>query len=142
MTSYELTHFKKMVQVWKTKSVLFCLGYNLLIVFRRQNHITFIFITTMPHDLLVQSGPLFYHSFKTAIRTVKHDRQIQDLKRMFSVAYILKIAVHIRWVVCSCYFLVQLFVNCPSFPLFTKRELSLRKLILRASWLPSLFLEI
>ena len=57
---------------------------------------TFIFITTMPHDLLVQNGPLFYHSFKTAIRTVKHDRQIQDLKRMFSVAYILKIAVHIR----------------------------------------------
>lgn len=28
--------------------------------------------------------------------TIKHDRQIQDVKRMFSVAYILKIAVHIR----------------------------------------------
>ena len=50
-----------------------------------------------------------------AIRTIKHDRQIQDVKRMFSVAYILKIAVHIRWVVCSCYFSVRLFVNCPSF---------------------------
>ena len=118
MTSYELTHFKKMVRVWKTKLLLFCLRYDLLIVFRRQNHITFISITTMPHDLLVQNGVLFHHSFKIAcaIRTIKHDRQIQDVKRMFSVAYILKIAVHIRWVVCSCYFSVRLFVNCPSFP--------------------------
>ena len=54
MTSYELTHFKKMVRVWKTKSLLFCLGYDPLIVFGRQNHITFIFIKTMSHDLLVQ----------------------------------------------------------------------------------------
>ena len=54
MTSYELTHFKKMVRVWKTKSLLFCLRYDPLIVFRRQNHITFIFIKTMSHDLLVQ----------------------------------------------------------------------------------------
>ena len=44
MTSYELTHFKKMVRVWKTKSLLFCLRYDPLIVFRRQNHIIFIFI--------------------------------------------------------------------------------------------------
>ena len=43
-----------MVQVWKTKSLLFCLRYDPLIVFRRQNHITFIFIKTMSHDLLVQ----------------------------------------------------------------------------------------
>ena len=54
MTSYELTHFKEMVWVWKTKSLLFCLRYDPLIVFRRQNHITFIFIKTMSHDLLVQ----------------------------------------------------------------------------------------
>ena len=54
MTSYKLTYFKKMVQVWKTKSVLFCLRYDPLIVFRGQNHITFIFIETMSHDLLVQ----------------------------------------------------------------------------------------
>ena len=52
MTSYELTHFKKMVRVWKTKSLLFCLRYDPLIVFRRQNHITFIFIKTMSHELL------------------------------------------------------------------------------------------
>ena len=51
---YELTHFKKMVRVWKTKSLLFCLRYDPLIVFRRQNHITFIFIKMMSHDLLVQ----------------------------------------------------------------------------------------
>ena len=44
MTSYELTHFKKMVRVWNTKSLLLCLRYDLLIVFQRQNHITFIFI--------------------------------------------------------------------------------------------------
>ena len=33
-----------MVWVWKTKSLLFCLRYDPLIVFRRQNHIIFIFI--------------------------------------------------------------------------------------------------
>ena len=54
MTSQELTHFKTMVRVWRTKSLLFCLRYDPLIVFRRQNHITFIFMKTMSHDLLVQ----------------------------------------------------------------------------------------
>ena len=54
MTGYELTHFKKMVRLWKTKSLFFCLRYDPLIVFRRQNHITFIFINTTSHDLLVQ----------------------------------------------------------------------------------------
>ena len=44
MTSYKLTHFKKMVRVWKTKSLLFCLRYDPLMVFWRKNHITFIFI--------------------------------------------------------------------------------------------------
>ena len=44
----------KMVRVWQTKSLLFCLRYDPLIVFRRQNHIIFIFIKTMTHDLLVQ----------------------------------------------------------------------------------------
>ena len=54
VTSYELTHFKKMVRVWKTKSLLFCLRYDPLMVFWRQNHIAFIFIKMMSHDLLVQ----------------------------------------------------------------------------------------
>ena len=54
VTIYELIHFKKMMRVWKTKSPLFCLRYDPLIVFWRQNHITFIFIKTMSHDLLVQ----------------------------------------------------------------------------------------
>ena len=45
MTSYGLSHFKQMVWVWKTKSLL---------VFRRQNHVTFIFTKTMSHGLLVQ----------------------------------------------------------------------------------------
>ena len=43
-----------MVRVLTNKSLLFCLRYDPLIVFRRQNHITFIFIKTMSHDLLVQ----------------------------------------------------------------------------------------
>ena len=43
-----------MVRVWKTKSLLFCLTYDPLMVFWRQNHITFIFIKMMSHDLLVQ----------------------------------------------------------------------------------------
>ena len=47
VTSYELTNFKKMVRVWKTKSLLFCLRYDPLIVFRRQSHITFTFIKAM-----------------------------------------------------------------------------------------------
>ena len=61
MTSYELTHFKKMVRVWKTKSLWFCSRYDPLIVFRRQNHITFIFMKTMSHDLLVQIADLGRH---------------------------------------------------------------------------------
>ena len=40
-----------MVRVWKTKSLLFCLRYDPLIVFRRQNHVTFIFIKAMSHEL-------------------------------------------------------------------------------------------
>ena len=54
MTRYELIHFKKMVRVWKTKSLLFCLKYDPLMVFWGQNQITFIFIKMMSHDLLVQ----------------------------------------------------------------------------------------
>ena len=42
----------------KTKSLLFCLRYDPLFVFRRQNHITFIFIKTISHDLLVQMAYL------------------------------------------------------------------------------------
>ena len=75
MTSYELTHFKKMVWVWKMKSLLFCLRYNPLIAFRRQNHITFIFIKTMSHDLLVQMAykvaqDLFYICKQKTFSTV------------------------------------------------------------------------
>ena len=61
MTSYELTHFKKSVRVWKTKSLLFCLRYDQLIVFQTQSYITFIFIRTMLHDLLVHMA--YYHTF-------------------------------------------------------------------------------
>ena len=79
MTSYELIHrlrkhpfllalrrwarrngcfrrLKKMVLVWKTKSLLFCLRYDPLIIFWRQNHITFIFLKTTSDDLLVQKA--------------------------------------------------------------------------------------
>ena len=54
MTSYGLSHFKQMVRVWKIKSLLFCLRDDPLIVGRRQNHVIFILIKTMSHDLLVQ----------------------------------------------------------------------------------------
>ena len=43
MTSYELTHFKKMVRVWKTKSLLFCLRYDPLIVFLKAKSYNFHF---------------------------------------------------------------------------------------------------
>ena len=52
MTIYELTLFKKMVRV-KTRSLLFCLRYDPLIVFRKQNH-KFHFYKTMSHDLELQ----------------------------------------------------------------------------------------
>ena len=46
---YEHPHiFKKIVQVCKTKALFFCLRYDPLIVFWRQNHITFI--KMMSHD--------------------------------------------------------------------------------------------
>ena len=54
MTSYGLSHFNQMVRVWKTKSLLFWLRDDPLIVFWRQNHVTFIFVEMMSHDLLVQ----------------------------------------------------------------------------------------
>ena len=47
--NHNFIHFKKMVRVWKTKWLLFCLRYDLLIIFWRQNHVTFIFINTMSH---------------------------------------------------------------------------------------------
>ena len=50
VTSYGLSHFEQIVD----KSLLLCLRDDPLIVFRRQNHVTFIFIKTMSHDLLVQ----------------------------------------------------------------------------------------
>ena len=59
--------FKKMVWVWKTKSLLFCLRYDPLIIFQRQNHITFIFIKTMSHDLLSSNG--LFHSYIILIGT-------------------------------------------------------------------------
>ena len=37
-------------------SPLYCLRYDSVIVFRRQNHITFIFRKTMSHNHLVQQG--------------------------------------------------------------------------------------
>ena len=38
VTIYEPTHFKKMVQVWKAKSLILCLRYDPQIHFRRRNH--------------------------------------------------------------------------------------------------------
>ena len=64
MTSYELTHLKKMVRIWKTKSLLLSFRYDQLIVVRRQNHIIFIFIKMMSHDFLVQWPIIFLRRYK------------------------------------------------------------------------------
>ena len=61
----ELTRVKKTVRVWKTKSLLFFLRYDPLIAFRRQNHITFISIKMMSHDLLVQMA--YFHTLSCTI---------------------------------------------------------------------------
>ena len=70
MTSYELSHFKKRVRVWETKSLLFCLRYDPLIVFRKQNLITFIKNFFHKNDVtwpLYSANGLFYR-----IRSVVH----------------------------------------------------------------------
>ena len=64
MTSYELTHLKKMVRVWKTKSLLLSFRYDQLIVVRRRNHLIFIFIKMMSHDFLVQWPINFLRRYK------------------------------------------------------------------------------
>ena len=64
MTSYELTHLKKMVRIWKTKSLLLSFRYDQLIVVRRQNHVIFIFIKMMSHDFLVQWPIIFLRRYK------------------------------------------------------------------------------
>ena len=43
VTNYELTHFKKTVQVWKTKSLLFCSRHDPLLVFWRKKSNNFHF---------------------------------------------------------------------------------------------------
>ena len=50
----------------KPKSLLCCFKYDPLIVFRRQNHITFIFMKTMSHDLLVQMACSHEHFYLSA----------------------------------------------------------------------------
>ena len=64
MTSYELTHLKKMVPVWKTNSLLLSFRYDQVIVVRRQNHVIFIFIKMMSHDFLVQWPIIFLRRYK------------------------------------------------------------------------------
>ena len=83
--SYKLTHFKKMVQVWKTKSLLFCLRYDPLIVFWRQNHITFIFKKMMPFDLLVQMVYWLMDNdwTKRPWQTVENKRSLPELVSKF-----------------------------------------------------------
>ena len=65
MTSKELTHFKKMVQVLKNLITIILLKMGPLIVFKKKNHITFIFIKTMSPVLLVQMAypEAKYHKF-------------------------------------------------------------------------------
>ena len=79
VTSYGLSHFEQMVRVWKTKSLLLCLRDDPLIVFRRQNHVTFIFIKRMSHDVLVQ---VTYYMYKKTCKTNLATRRcwIEDWK--------------------------------------------------------------
>ena len=63
----------KIVRVWNwTKSLLFCLRYDPLVVFRRQNHITFVFIKTMSHVHLVQMA---YDEGLVAVRYFQDKRK-------------------------------------------------------------------
>ena len=80
MTSYERTPFNKMVQVGKTKSLLFCLRYDPQIVFQRQNHVTFIFIKTVSHGLLVQMA---YWFDKSGVREIESGIKLRLIDRVF-----------------------------------------------------------
>ena len=54
VTNYELTHFKKTVQVEKQNHYYFVQDMTHYSFFEEKNQITFTFIKTMSHDLLVQ----------------------------------------------------------------------------------------
>ena len=60
-----------MVRVWKTISLLFCLRYDPLILFRRQNHVTFIFMKTV-------TWPLSANGLFRFLRQSKPDRYPWD----------------------------------------------------------------
>ena len=62
----------------KNKSLLFCLRYDPLIVFQRQNHVTFIFLKTMSHDLLVQMAyrKYFLQSFHNGCLLLNKREQV------------------------------------------------------------------
>ena len=96
MTNYELTHFKKMVQVWKTKSLLFCSRRDPLIVFWRKKSYNFHFHkndVTWPliANGLFETDPLTHASFQPFIWWRYMDdifmiwtRSVQDLNTFTS----------------------------------------------------------
>ena len=71
---FQRNYLKQMVRVWKIKSLLFCIRDDPLILFRRQNHVTFIFIKTMSHDLLVQVA--YYTLLKERLKSGQNCTEI------------------------------------------------------------------
>ena len=63
---------KKLCGFEKPNHYYFFLRYDPLIVFRGQNHITFIFIKTMSHDLLVQMAYQFQKSLTALFQAPLH----------------------------------------------------------------------
>ena len=110
MTTYELTYFKKMVQVWKTKSQLICLRYDPLIILRRKNHVTFIFIKTMSHDLLVQMAYLFQTVTLKTVRQASYSvfaivkSMVLLLQSVKIVTFFWKMYINLMAFVCTFFF--------------------------------------
>ena len=71
MTSYELTHFKKIVRVWKTKSLLFLFKIWATNRFSKAKSYNFRFHKTMSHDLLVQMAYSAHLSIKAGMQASK-----------------------------------------------------------------------
>ena len=83
--------------VFLTKWLLFCLRYDPLIVFRRQNHITFIFIKIMSHDLLVQMAYCL-DSRKTFQQVCRwHDKTISLTKQTGLVCWLVPALLFFRF---------------------------------------------
>ena len=86
----KLLILRKWYRFEKPNHCYFVLRYDQLIVFRRQSYITFIFIRTMSHDLLVHMA--YYHTFNA-----------------FSFV---RLCQNCSWTILCCFGFIKCFADC------------------------------